>query len=622
MKTLIQNMWLASLISGCSSISEWDQKLPWKGENPQVISHSATAEDLISRVYPGESKSFFHDLLGGTKKVLLEVTSGADQTIDVTLINQLPLSFFEVTPVDPKSCHQAECDTDREPTCRVKDQIFPDCSISIHPGVNLFRVHGYSVGSPARLALRVLGASSWIHVKSLREGMLVFCFSALFSILIYQIGLLLVESRVFIVAHICAGWSLLGLLAGFSGVLLEVSPKLHDVFSQAWASFAGLAVISTSLALDFYLKEFFFDTKRQIRLKSLLYLCILVSSFGAPLGNEYLFGLYAALTGVGVLGVDIKVVRFLFTRKSFKEVDFNQIIAVVLPPFLLSGMLAYWGCIYKGHLRFDGYGLVVTIAIVFLYSLLMSIVFGILAGEQRMKVIRTEEALELGRNVQDLLIERSGHSVKDGWDLVIHYEPYLGRMSGDWIMRWETPDGSQHLLFGDVTGKGPQAALTVAMVASVVSSQARNQASARLCIEELNKALFHACNGSVSTTASGISYNNQGMVSLINCAGPGWLIARRGKCEHWLGRGGILGLSSAIPIESKDFHLRVGDFVVGVTDGIGSSLREMRHVAQVIERAFVGQKTLQDISRIIVARPSVEVISDDKAMICFGKNAA
>jgi serine phosphatase RsbU (regulator of sigma subunit) len=125
----------------------------------------------------------------------------------------------------------------------------------------------------------------------------------------------------------------------------------------------------------------------------------------------------------------------------------------------------------------------------------------------------------------------------------------------------------------------------------------------------------------VSTTVSGVSYDKSGKIALLNCGGPGWLVTKNGKCQHWLGRGGILGLSPLLSVPVIDFQLQAGDFVVGVTDGIASSLRDMRHILRMIDTAAHSQNDIDDISAMIMGRPSVELIADDRAIICLGKVA-
>jgi hypothetical protein len=615
-KIIILGMTLCGILAGVYVFAT----LPHHIRSFLVEDYDAT-KNLDIRIYGSEKSPHMQKFLADSKSLLVEVFNTSDRIVELTVINEAPLAFFEIRKGAIPDCQKPSCADIKDLICSVRDQLLPTCQLSLRPGQNIFRLSGYSPGSPVRLVPSLSSVYSPLKGIRLGEELLVFCLSALLGVLIYQMGLMIVESRAFIQAHICTGWSYLGLLAGPSGVMLKVSVELHHLLSRSWSLFAGLAIIFTFLEVDFYLKDFFPDTKKKFLFKNFLYILLVGSSVGVMVNPGLFSGIYLACMIGGVLGIVIKVGRFFYGRKSLKDLDFVQIFAVILPPFVLCALFTYLLAIFTQPIFLGFSSFLATVFFVFLYSLLMSIVFGVLAGELRMKLIRTEESLELGRNVQDLLIENSGRTTQDGWDLVVHYEPYLGRMSGDWIMRWETSDGAQHLLFGDVTGKGPQAALTVAMVASVVHSQARNLSSSSQCVEELNKALFHACNGQVSTTVSGVSYDKRGHVSLLNCGGPGWLVVKNNQCEHWIGRGGILGLSPVISANPKDIVLAPGDLIVGVTDGIASSLREIRHVAQIVKRLINSQTPVHDISSQIIARPVVKLIADDKAMICLQKTA-
>lgn len=587
-----------------------------------LVDDSDASNKNDGRIYGSEKYHLMPKFLADSKSLLLEVINKSDRSVEITVINEAPLAFFEIHKASVHNCQDKACGDPNDLVCSVRDQMLPACQLSVGPGRNIFRIRGHSPGIPVRLVPSVSSIYSPLKGNRLGEELLVFCLSALVSVLIYQMGLLIVESRAFILAHICTGWSYLGLLAGPSGLMLELSAGAHHLLSRSWSLFACLAIIFTFLEVDFYLKDFFPETKKKFLFKNSLYLLLVGASIGAMLNPQLFSGVYVGFMMGGVLVIVTKIGRFFYGRKSLKKLDFIKIFAVVLPPLVLCVVFTYVLVLYIQPIFLGLSSFLATIFFVFLYSLLMSIVFGVLASEWRMKLIRTEESLELGRNVQDLLIENSGRTIQEGWDLVVYYEPYLGRMSGDWIMRWETPDGTQHLLFGDVTGKGPQAALTVAMVASVVNSQARNLSSSSKCVEELNKALFHACNGQVSTTVSGASYDKSGHVSLLNCGGPGWLVVKNDQCEHWMGRGGILGLSPILSVNPKGMVLAPGDLIVGVTDGVASSLRDMKHVAQIVKSLINAQTSGHHISSHILARPSVKLIADDKAMICLQKTAS
>lgn len=616
--TMKKIIWLATALCGPLAGAYATESLPPKIQ-AFLVEDSNAPNNLDLRIYDSDKSHLMPKFLADSKSLLLEVINNADREAEVTVINEAPLAFLEIRKASVQDCRSSTCFDSKEPVCSIRDQLLPACQLRVMPGSNLFRIVGQSPGIPVRLVPSLHSIYSPLDGNRLGEELLVFCLSTLLSVLIYQMGILIVESRAFILAHICAGWSYFGLLAGPSGMMLKLSTEIHFLLSRSWSLFACSAIISTFLEVDWYLQDFFPESKMRFPFKNTFYLLLVSASIGAMVNPQFFSGIFLTFMAGGALGLVTKIGRFFRSLKSLKTTDLMQIFAVALPPLVLCFVFTYILGLFIQPIFLGLSSFLAVVFFVFLYSLLMSIVFGILAGEWRMKLIRTEESLELGRNVQDLLIEKSGRTIQDGWDLVVHYEPYLGRMSGDWIMRWETPDGSQHLLFGDVTGKGPQAALAVAMVASVVNSQARNLSSSTQCVEELNKALFHACNGQVSTTVSGASYDKSGNVSLLNCGGPGWLVVKNDQCEHWMGRGGILGLSPVLSAGPKGMLLASGDLIIGVTDGIASSLRDMKHVAQIVKRLINAQTPGHEISNHILARPAVKLIADDKAMICLQK---
>ena len=104
--------------------------------------------------------------------------------------------------------------------------------------------------------------------------------------------------------------------------------------------------------------------------------------------------------------------------------------------------------------------------------------------EEENKAIKLEERLNLGRAIQEILLPEKFNMEWAFVNVGIKYKP-AQEMSGDWIYVWEK-EGERRFILGDVVGKGPSAAIPVAVIIGVLGECQRLDLSMDETIKILN----------------------------------------------------------------------------------------------------------------------------------------
>lgn len=190
--------------------------------------------------------------------------------------------------------------------------------------------------------------------------------------------------------------------------------------------------------------------------------------------------------------------------------------------------------------------------------------------------IGLENDLELGKTVQEMLLPQRLSGAVAGWDYHVVYRPY-GRMSGDWVQIYEAPDAPEPfvlLAFGDVTGKGPSAALATAVISHAWRNLARQWANGtancdlRQIATVLHEALMHTFSGSLMSTLS-LALLSASSAQCTTFGTAPWLLLEDGKVERIRMRPRNLIGDGAFHFDSvtlEGFHQ--SDWLIAYTDGV------------------------------------------------------
>jgi hypothetical protein len=227
------------------------------------------------------------------------------------------------------------------------------------------------------------------------------------------------------------------------------------------------------------------------------------------------------------------------------------------------------------------------------------------------------ESMSLGRTVQDFLLPANGVSMEDHLTYLFRYAPHGGEMSGDWLKHWRTDDGATHFLIGDVTGKGPQAALTVAMVMSVVSESILKQEDAGACMRSINHHLHRMFAGKIVTAAAAASVYPDGRALIYNAAALGWCVWNGGRFRHHLGRSSMLGLHPDIEPAPTCLTLHNGDHLMALTDGVASDPRSLRRLLSRLADELRTHSDLEALGEAALEHGISSAIVDDRALVAI-----
>ena len=255
-------------------------------------------------------------------------------------------------------------------------------------------------------------------------------------------------------------------------------------------------------------------------------------------------------------------------------------------------------------------------------SIWVGLGIGVRLQRENRRATESEHAIGLGRSVQDLLLPANIEGSFANFSYRFCYEPHHNSMSGDWINLWERKDGEVCLVIGDVTGKGPQAAIAVATIASAIDRAKRDSIALEGVIKEINATLYSLFDGRVNTTLSAISIAPNGSATIYNSGGVGWFLLRPGLSKHFGGFGNWLGGDSNVVIPKLEWVLAPSDVLVAVTDGICEGNRAIKSLLTKLEKLGEAEAapSIQDYSDAILAMPLR--LADDRALVLIMGNGA
>lgn len=190
-------------------------------------------------------------------------------------------------------------------------------------------------------------------------------------------------------------------------------------------------------------------------------------------------------------------------------------------------------------------------------------------AERDLKVI--EDRLELGRSVQNMLFPNS----KTGKNGQLQFEFFFESaqtMAGDWYYTWQQPNGSTALFIGDVTGKGPQAAVAVAAIVSALANHHEANDSIETTITALNRHLYKLFSGKVMSTMSVTvidSRDDHAQIYLYNCGTPGWLYkeSEESRTRYLPQQSQQIGTQEEVRYGQKSVTIQSGGYIATYTDG-------------------------------------------------------
>jgi len=253
--------------------------------------------------------------------------------------------------------------------------------------------------------------------------------------------------------------------------------------------------------------------------------------------------------------------------------------------------------------------------------------FGLTVNAKELSEARIETLegrLALAKTVQQLLLPKSLEGVTGDYRYSFYYEP-AEQMSGDWLNIWHDEEtGGFHLLFGDVVGKGPQAALAVSAIASMMSDAKVRNLSMEECILGINRHLRLLFKGHINSTLSAITLNTDRTADLYTCGTIGWFVLKEGTAAFMPLRGTPLGMNEHPIIGHQRIDFSPTTTVFSFSDGCLEGSRATRLLLKALrEPGAAGTWDMETLIKTIVQIGSDFVQRDDKtALVVTGEAAS
>ena len=145
-------------------------------------------------------------------------------------------------------------------------------------------------------------------------------------------------------------------------------------------------------------------------------------------------------------------------------------------------------------------------------------------------------------------------------------------IGGDFFEYIDLPDGRFGFALGDVSGKGPPAALLGALLQGNLEAQATIASGPADALSNVNAALIHRAIEARFVTLFYAVLSPDGQLTFCNAGhNPPFLVGRNGVRR--LETGGMpLGLFDGAPLEEETVTMAPGDFVVTFSDGVSEAL--------------------------------------------------
>jgi serine phosphatase RsbU (regulator of sigma subunit) len=281
-------------------------------------------------------------------------------------------------------------------------------------------------------------------------------------------------------------------------------------------------------------------------------------------------------------------------------------------------MLELWGM----EQRWDGLSFVWIFDLVFFLVLsgITSIETGITVSSRTLAEARVkmfEERLALASTVQKLLLPTRLSGQEKSYGYRFMYEP-AEQMSGDWINVWEEPDGSwRHLVLGDVVGKGPQAALAVAAIASFLASARQRGLGLEAGLAGLHEHLKNLFSDRIYTTLAAVSIESTGRAILYNAGALGWIGGEGHDLHFYPMRSSPIGIGSEARIARMETRVSPQTMLTSFTDGCLEGSRAVKRLLKTLTvMRQEGEAASSDqIMQTILDIGSEEVLPDDRTIL-------
>ncbi len=234
--------------------------------------------------------------------------------------------------------------------------------------------------------------------------------------------------------------------------------------------------------------------------------------------------------------------------------------------------------------------------------------------EESAELAKLDGYLSLGKAVQNLLLPKNMSGTLSHFRYHLLYVPHL-KMAGDWFYIWRVSRDETRFIMGDVMGKGPSAAITVASIISLLKDYETENISLVAALEKINARLIDLYSYHITCTVATATIFKDGTCKLINAGSPGWFLHSPQKTEFSMLRGTPLGLRDEIVMEEKTITMQTSQILFTVTDGYLEGSRSLRKLIRTLEQDKKTKVDLDYLTGILSSIQISENLEDDRSLI-------
>jgi serine phosphatase RsbU (regulator of sigma subunit) len=193
-----------------------------------------------------------------------------------------------------------------------------------------------------------------------------------------------------------------------------------------------------------------------------------------------------------------------------------------------------------------------------------------LYGEAELKA-QMENEMRLAAEIQQALLPPRDYAVGP-FELAAMTEP-CRKIGGDFFEYTELKAGALGFALGDVSGKGPPAALLAAVIQGILNSHAEEEKGPAETLARLNHTLVKRSIQSRFATVAFVIADAGGRLQVSNAGhNPTYVLRKDGRLET-LDKGGLMvGIFPEATYEEETIQLDAGDLVILYSDGVTEAL--------------------------------------------------
>lgn len=234
--------------------------------------------------------------------------------------------------------------------------------------------------------------------------------------------------------------------------------------------------------------------------------------------------------------------------------------------------------------------------------------------EEENKKIVLEQSLALGRAVQNLLLPKSPTSRFGSFQFETLYQP-AQVMSGDWLYVWERSEDERCVLVGDVMGKGPSAAIPVAIIIGVLKDCEIAKMSLEEAIHRLNRRFVELFHGQITATVAAIEMHRDGRVTFYNAGSPGWYRVQGDQATCLSMRSNPIGLSIDFAPARGETMVNPTTVLFTFTDGYLEGSRAARRLVREVVQTAPDERNSKVIHQVLMHAGEGSRLDDDRTLL-------